>query len=560
MTTVVFDSYGQALYDSTGAPLTVEVLGDLWTLPPGPGITQAFFAFEMNVFDEVSGLTSLFASDMGYRTLASDTVGLRVFPAVMDQAFEIDRVIGFAPGSQSTAGHGLVRLSNLGRRYDAFLLGKNSDSLFARMSAGTKTYDQTRGIYVDPSYAYLTPFFTGITGSWTISEDELEIPLFDTTDFIDHPLQARMYAGTGGLNGGADLAGKPIPMVRGGTNTHPVQNVPLTTVDAVNLIYQYTDGPGTIVTLYEGSAAVFTNDGDVANLYAGSAPAAGHYRTCNALGLVQMGSSPVRALTADVTGAFPVAGTVTTAVGIARFLISETMGLPSYAIDVTSFNNADAAYPYIAGVYAGGGETALDIVRFLLWSVGAALHTTRDGGLGCVVLRKLTGTLPSVVISPTTAVSIAPQSVGVPLDPPPFRWRVGYNRVYAVQTSDFNGAVTAPRKAIVGSEFQVATWFGTDVKTGWQRPSDPDVVPTALLVQSDAQALADAWGALWGGQNRLWTVTVPITGAAGLDIGKTVALYWPLVELATGRAGWIVGEQVRSFDSTVQFSVLVNPP
>jgi hypothetical protein len=512
------------------------------------------------VVSQPGGVTTLYASDMGYRSRASDTIGVRVYPAAMNQAFEIDRMIGLAPGSQSTAGNGMLRLSNLGRRYDSFVQDSNSNARSVKVLAGTKTYDQTRGIYVDPSYANLAPFFGGTSGSWIISEDELQVPMWDATYWADRPLQKNLYAGTGGLNGSSDLTGKPVPMVRGGTSAYPVQNVPLTTVDAVNLIYQYTDGPGTVVTLYEGGAAVFTSDGNVSELYAGTTPAAGHYRTCNALGLVQMGSTPVRALTADVTGGFPVAGSlVNTAIAIAKYLLTETMALPSSMIDLTSFSDADSSYSYTAGFYAGNGERALDIVRFLLWSAGASLYTSRAGKLSCVALRKLTASLSPILISPLTAISVEPQALNAPLDPPPFRWRVGYNRVWSVQTSDFDGAITATRKAIIGSEFQLVRWFGFAVALDWVKPSDPDVVPTALLVQSDAQALADAWGDLWGGQARLWTVTMPITAAVGLDVGNTIRIQWPLVELETEMPGWIVGEQVRSFDSTVQLSILVTP-
>jgi hypothetical protein len=587
MTTVLTDSYGQALFDTHGTPLTVEISGDLWSLPPGPNTAQSFFVMELDVYSPAVGSvqpyaygrlahprgavtlypqsdassTTLYASDMGYRSRASDSIGVRAYPAAMDQAFEIDRHVGLPPGQASTAAFGTLRLSNLRQRYDSFIQGKNCDSRTIKLLMGNKTYDQSRGLYVDPSYSNLTMFFVGTAGSWTISEDELEIPLRDATYWADRPLQSSVYAGTGGLNGGADLAGRPIPMVRGGTTAHPVQNVPLTTVDAVNLIYQYTDFPGTVVTLYEGGAAVFTYDSDTTNLYAGTPPAPGHYRTSNAQGLVQMGSTPVRALTADVTGTFPVSGAVTTAALIAKWVLLDTLGQPSSMVDAASFSAADTAYPYVAGFYAGSGERGLDIVQFLLGSIGARLITSRAGTLSALVLRKVTSAAASGApkLSTATVTQITPTApgLGAPLDPPPYRWRVGYNRVYQVQASDFNGAITAARKAQIGTEYQLATWSSSAVSTAWRRPNDPDPIGTALLVQADAQALANDMGALWGEHPGLWTVQMPITAAVGLDMGSLVQVQWPLVELTAVRPGQIVGEQVRSFDSTAQFTVLV---
>jgi hypothetical protein len=585
MTSVLTDSYGQSLFDTGGAPLTVEISGDLWSLPPGPNTALSFFCMELDVYQPATGTAqpyaygrmahprmaatlypqasdssaSLYASDMGYRSRATDTIGVRPYPAVMDQSFEIDRHVGLAPGQASTTAFGTLRLSNLGKRYDTFVQGKNSDSRAVRLFLGNKVYDQTRGVYMDPSYANLTAFFIGTAGSWTISEDELEIPLKDSTYWADRPIQGNFYLGTGGYNGGSDLTGRPIPMVRGGTSSAPVQNAPLTTLDSVNLIYQYTDTPGTVVTLYEGDAAVFTYDGDVSDLYAGTPPAPGHYRTCNVRGMVQMGSVPVRALTADCTGTFLISGAVSTAVNIAKWVLLETLGQPSAMVDTTSFGLVDAAYPYTAGFFAGSGESGLDIVQFLLGSIGARLITSRSGKLTCLPLRKVTAAAASSApkLATTNCTSIVPAALQPPLDTPPFRWRVGYNRIYAVHTSDFDGAVTANRKVQVGTDYQFATWSSADVTTAWNRPSDPDPVGTALLVQSDAQALANALGALWGEHPGLWTVEMPITAAVGLDMGSIVQVTWPLVELAGTRPGQIVGEQVRSFDSTVQFTVLV---
>jgi hypothetical protein len=48
-----------------------------------------------------------------------------------------------------------------------------------------------------------------------------------------------------------DLAGKRKPKTRGGTALNPVRNVTPTLIDPTNLIYQYSDGPGTVVNLYE---------------------------------------------------------------------------------------------------------------------------------------------------------------------------------------------------------------------------------------------------------------------------------------------------------------------
>ena len=504
---------------------------------------------------------TLRASDVGYRSLAADAGGVQVYPATMTQAFEVDRHVGLEPGNATTASFGSIRLSNLGQRFDAYTQTRNCDSRAVRLMMGSKALD-SRGIYVDPPYASLAPFFGGTAAPWVLSETELDIPLRDATYWADRPLQSTFYAGTGGLQGGADLTGRPLPVTRGGTSAYPVQNVPLVTVDAPNLIYQWTDGPGTVVTLYEGAAAVFTYDGDVANLYAGATPASGHFRTNNARGLLQMGSTPVRALTADVTGAFAAAGAQSSAVALARYVLTETMAQPASMLDLASFAAAASAYPYTAGFWIGTDAVqGLSVVQSLLGGIGARLVPRRSGTLGVFVLRAIpAGAAQSFRFSTLNAIAVEPVALPSTLDPPPYRWRVGYARSNQVQTSDFNGAVVAARKTFVGTEYRFAGWSSSAVSTAWRRPNDPAPVDTPLLIQSEAQALADATGALWGNRPGLYAVEVPFDVAIGLEIGGVGTLDWPLRNLAGDKLGQIVGEQVRSYDATVKLFVLVDAP
>jgi hypothetical protein len=502
---------------------------------------------------------TLRASDRGYRSRTADSIGLQVYPAVMDQAFEMDRQVSLDPTQASTATFGAVRLNNLGRRYDAYVQARNSDSRALKLLMGQKTFDAARGIYVDPPYASLLPFFSGFASAWALSEDELEVPIKDISYWADRALQTTFYTGLGGLGGGADLQGRPLPMTRGGTASLPVLNVPLTTVDAVNLIYQWTDGPGTVVTLYEGASNVFVYDGDVSDLYAGTAPIPGHYRTNNAHGVLQLGSSPVRTLTADVTGSFPTAGAITTAVQIARYVLLETLALPSAYLLGSSFDAADSLYPFTAGFYIPSSEapTALSVLQTLLGSVGARLITALNGQLRVYTLRQISAdAIPALALSPLNVISVTPQALPALLDPPPYRWRVGWGQIYTVQTSDFNGYADAARRAVVASQYQFASSISSSVQTAWRRPNDPAPVQTYLLSAPDAQSLADDLTALWASRPGLYAVEMPIDLATSIGLGSVVSLNWTLADLPGGKLGQIVGQQVRSVDATVIFSVL----
>ena len=164
------------------------------------------------------------------------------------------------------------------------------------------------------------------------------------------------------------------------------------------------------------------------------------------------------------------------------------------------------------------------MVRQLLAGIGARLLVDRRGKLGVFVLRALdAGAVPSARLSALNVVDVQPQALPASLDPPPYRWRVGWGRNHLVQTTDLNATVKDTARAqFLAAEYRYAAWSGTDVLTAYRRPGDPDPVPTALLAQSSAQALADSLGALWRGRPGLYAVTVPVAVAAALDIGSVV--------------------------------------
>lgn len=503
-------------------------------------------------------METLRASDAGYRTRETDPGGIRLYPGVLDAMFELDRRVSLDPASASTAGFGAVRLFNAGRRYDAFALGRNSDSRPMRLLRGRKAFDPRRGILLDPPYADLTPFFSGTATPWRLSEQGLEIPVRDPTYFLDRPVQSDSYGGTGRLDGTRDLAGKPKPWARGGTAEAPILNVPLVQVDPVSLVFAWTDGPGTVVRLYEGGASVFSYAGDVADIYAGTAPSPGSYRTCNARGVLQLGSRPVRQLTADVTGAFPVAGAVSTAASLARRVLAESMALPADMIHAPSFAAVDAGYPWTAGLWLGDEVDGATVAHGLLASIGARLLPGRDGRLRAHPLRRLpTGVRPRGKWTTRELVSLSPEALPATLDPPPVRMRVGYQRNHAVQTSDLNPVLDAARQQFLAEEYRVASWASSAVARAWRRPNDPPVLATHLLVQQQAQALADALGAQWGARPRLYAAELPVSVAAAFDLGDVVVLQFPLDDLGEGRLGQVVGEQARGFDGTSILSVLV---
>lgn len=522
---------------------------DAWGVAPTGMLNQAPGASDSS--------ETLRASDAGYRTRSTDPAGVQVYPPTMLAAFAIDRRLNLDPAKPAAAAAwGAISLANGTRRYDGLVASRNSDGRAIRVYAGTKTWDAARGYLTDPAYAGLSLLFSGISAPWMLNEASLDIPLRDATYWIERPLQQTVYGGTGGYDGTAQMAGMPKPKARGGTASYPILNVTPVQIDPVNRIYQYSDGPGTVVTLYEGGAPVFTYAGDTTNLYAGSTPA-GQYRTDNSRGLFQLGSTPVRQITCDVTGAFPVAGAKSSLFDIARYVLSEDLALPSGNLDVASFTAAAAAYPYIAGIYWGPVVTdGAAAIGQLMASAAAALVPLRSGLLSALVLRAPPPTA-STALTAAQIVSMTPRDLPAPLAPPPYRWRIGYAANNTVQTSDLNGAVTDARRQFLGQANSIAAASSSAIIAQYRRPSDPPILPTALQVAAEASSVAASLVALWSTRRRLYDVVLPLSVALTLELGSAVQLSYPLDDLASGRVGLIVGEQFRSADQQITFQVLV---
>ena len=503
------------------------------------------------------------ASDIGYRTAPADVGGPVPYPPLLSDALQIDNKVYLeGPQAAVSAAWGNAVLANPDRYYDSIPASWNSDARPVRILTGLKTWDRWRQYYVDPPYDSLTLMFAGRARPWFLSETALTIPLRDASYWLDRAYQTATYGGTGGYDGTVALTGKPIPRTRGGTALYPVLNVTPTLVDPVNRIYQYNDARGTVVALYEGGALTITFQSDTTNLYSGTTTP-GQYRTDNSRGLFQLGSppAPAYAITADVTGQFPVAGAITTTAAIARYMMTEDMLLPLASIDLASFTVAAIAYPYVAGMYfdSSASPSGIDVISVMLGGFGARLIARRDGTLAAFVLRALTGSeMPATTLDASNLASLVSRQLPASLDPPPSRSRYQYARNYTIQTSGLNTATaTAAHIQAIAQAGQVAARSSSPVLIAYRNPNDRGPISGALLKESDAQAVADADLALWGVRRRIYDASVPTELAMDLDIGDVVSLRYAMDDLLSGRLGRIIGYQFKPSETSATFQLLV---
>ncbi|WP_419900657.1 hypothetical protein [Roseomonas sp. USHLN139] len=508
---------------------------------------------------------TLRASDTGYRTRNTDPGGVAAYPPTLDSALEIQEALNLEPGNSAVAwSAGSVQLLNPTGEYDQTEGFFNADRRVVRIRRGRRAQDAARGIEVDPAYSGLATLFTGLGQPWVAGENLLTLPIRDASYWTEQPLLTGLYAGTGGYQGTVDLEGQPIPKLRGGRVGNPVLNVKPVLVDRSIGLYQVSDGPGLIAAVYDAGDAWTDRAADTTDPY-GSVPPAGHWRSCSLpTGLYVQTGTPLqegRELTCDAVGDFPVAGPMTYAANLVRYLLTEDAGLPLSLLDVPSFTAAIAEAPFYTGDFWTDPVQVVEAIAPILASIGAQLVPTPEGKLALVLLRAVPADAVPAARLTAGQMLAAPRPVGLPtsLAPSPWRWRIGHSRNNTVQASNtLDPDVTDARRAFLAQTDQVAlAWQDTALLQAYRVPNDPAVVSTRLLTKADATEVGQAFGELWGKDRRLFEIPLDIDDALSLPLGTIVHVDYPIRSLRNGTLCRIVRRNISLKSRTITLTVLV---
>lgn len=496
---------------------------------------------------------TLRVSDVGYRT----ETPVLPYPPRISGGFTLDARIPLAPAQTGIVyGWGTLSIINVGHTYDGVVGAWNVEGRNVSVKYGVKTWDDTRGIFVDPIADDLTTIFTGVASGWMLDEFKLEVSLRDASYWLDLPFQRNLYAGTGIYEGDAELANVPKPKTRG-----IAYNITPVLVDRDNLIYQYNDGPGTITSLYEGGATSITFQADTTDLYTGTT-SSGQYRTDNSRGLFQLGAEPAdnAAITADVTGHFPTAGSQLIAANIIRYMLTEDMAIPAGYVDTASFTTAATDYPYQAGWYFGPDDRVSgdEAVGRALAAFGARIVPAVTGALQCFILEA-TSDADTSVASYTAAniLRCEPRTIAAEVMPATYRVRCAYQHNNTVQTSGLIGSTTEEHRQFVQTADRFAAWQDTSVLSGYATAKDLPPFGGGLTTEADAQAVANRIGALFGTRRWSFDLTLPIVEAVDREFGDTVTVTYPNHVMTTGARGKVVGRSFDTTELTMTLTVLV---
>lgn len=348
----------------------------------------------------------------------------------------------------------------------------------------------------------------------TWDENILTLSMRDFSAKLDRPIAANVYAGTGGLEGGQDIAGAPKPLSFGSP-----KNVPLVLVDAANDVYQCHDGAITGVDAVYDKAVALTAYGDMADVYTWL-PIAGQYATDVAHGIIRLGAKPTGTITADIN-ANPV---YRTASDLVLHIASAYAGLGSPNLDLTSFSDVNAANNATLSAYINDGSTTIaDMFQQIMGSIGGFWTYTFTGLLTIGVLAFTTS---SKTLYSQDVESISRTEPPLPI----WRRKLGYARSWFVQSeNDMASGVDSGRRSFIVAQYRYATSADTTIQTRRLLAVD-STLNTLLDTQAAAQAEAARHLTLLGSDRSMYSVAVA-RHQYMIKLGDTITLSIPRFNL-----------------------------
>lgn len=402
-----------------------------------------------------SSEVTLYYSGEGFITEPTDTPANTLFEPRLVEPISFSRSMFSSGkiGGFSVPGFGELILTNADGGLDAFS-GYAWDGRSVEVKVGED----------GAAYQYYFTIFTG--QARTVEFDDLFIRVIlrdDQNDFdIDYP--DTLYAGTGGNEGTAELAGQAKPHCYG-----QVHNIEPVLVDATNNVYQVHDGAiEAIDTVYDGGVALtLTTD----------------YTVDLTNGRFTLVAAPTGIITADVKGSKPGGTYLATVADIVKHLVEDHAGFTYPGdFDTASFTALNTANSAVVGVYDRDTTDLFNILDRLINSIGGFYGFDRDGKFQVGRVELPTGTA-AFEFDSTNIIEITRLASAVPNH----QVRVNYNKNFRVMSeSDFDPSITTAKRDSLVREWSVATATDANVLTAY--PNSSALIVNTFLVDSTAAA------------------------------------------------------------------------
>ena len=418
----------------------------------------------------------------------------------------------FEPGKTGgaiTPQRGTISLSNADGELD-YLLGYSWDkkpiSLYVM---------RTDNIKEPTDFADHVLIFEGVTLGVSANLGTIDIVVADFGTKLDVDFPPNNYAGTGGNEGSANLAGQPKPVTLG-----QVFNIPPVLVDESNNVYQVHDGAVTSIDeVYEGGESLtLTTD----------------YTVDLANGRFTLTSTPTGIITADVTNDID-SGEPLSYPGVNRagYIIKHIFENYAGMVDGTDFNRFFFRPPGPVnntehGAYFNIRITALDAVSLFANSIGASIFPRSIAGVPTGALGILVPEFPTTNPSSSSADAITDNEILDIEQLPTERYSgvevlVGYKKNYQVLTEDQLSA-TPDDRDFVTREWRVSTAAMESQTWGLAYEGLRNIsINTTAISSSDAATIATRLSTYHLRNANIYRVRLKMT-VSYLEIGDAVEL------------------------------------
>lgn len=496
-------------------------------------------------FDMVDSVSRFFAATSPFITLSTDTPPNQPFLGTLQRPIAFQRSIvgnnGFGPLS---IGFGEMELNNTEADYDDFINQFGIDGRRITLSVGGA--DIVTGV-VDAYNSFTTIAELTATG-WTFSEDTLRIQVRDNSYKFATPAQPNVFAGTGGLDGGTDLAGKRLPLVLGwANNITPANLIP------EELILQCSTGDTEAITTVWDQGVELTFQANFATSVLlrapANAPAEGSYSTCLAEGgLIKLGAAPAGQVTARVKGA-KLSGTwAANTADCIRYLILNACDVVTTDFDMLTFDLFEAAQSATIGYYLSpdSNESVQETIAKLTEPVGGWIGF---GLTGLIELRRFEEPETSAVERYTQYDYIGPVNKDrLPggIDPIVRRIRLTYDYNWTMQSNtDLAGSVIEfdpDRAAYLATQYRTTATsdaLADEIVADHPLAIDPEPIIGYFVNESDAIIERDRRMNLYGVERSVYRFTVK-DHIEAQDVGDTIFLSHIRFGLSNGAYATVV--------------------
>ena len=434
--------------------------------------------------------------------------------------FDLERTVGLTEwgglGGAATLTVGEIELNNQGGAVDDWPTRYGVDGRKMKLRVGTIKPDANGKPQVVPTSAFQM-IAEARTAGWQWSPSGLRIKMQDGTAELDRPVQSEVYTGTGGAEGGDDLAGVTKPLVWGSCF-----NIPMVLLDQALQLWQGQNGPMLAYdALYDGGLNL-VNAGDVDSydkLIAAEVDP-GAFLTCLKRGMLRTGTAPVSTLTADVRGdgfaqeavgrrpwsngrywsggyAWKASGDVRVYVDTAALIIYRLLtvhlGYGWSQIDYGQFQTVNVQQPAPVGFMLRAGEqtTAREAIERLAGSIGAYTGVLPSGEFTIARIEPPSARSPDR-IDASNIVNL--EAVDLPWITPWAEYSIAYRRNWnPMNANEILGderSISANRRAFLTSAYRTVTLL--DSRHRAKFPSAATSFDTSGFWVTDGAAKAEA--------------------------------------------------------------------